>query len=126
MINDRLHPRAGPILINPGTGVVDGAREEYADHNISQLVQDVDLEGITYRKDASKDDGEGRFGYQLTHHQKDVEVQMPGWPLERVRFLGKEGQKIMEFPRLYVDGSSWLWKFAVNIIKDIYEHPDEE
>ncbi len=125
MAKDNLHPRVGNIFINPGTGPVDGSMEEYANQNIAQLVQDVGLEGVTYRRDAPKDYGEGRFAYQLNREERDVEVQMPGLPLDKVRYL-EEGQNAWDFPRLYVDGSSWLWEFAVDMIRDAYENPDEE
>lgn len=114
------------VVINPGTEPLDDSKEEYADQNIAQLVKDLGLEGVTYQRDAPKDYGEGRFAYQLSFEKKNVEVQMPGWPLERVRFLDKADQDVFDFPRLYVDGGSWLWQYAIDIIKDTYEHPDEE
>ena len=50
-------------------------------------------------------------------------VEMPGLPLEQVRYMGHEGQNARDYPRLYVDGASWLWEFAVNIVSDF---PEEE
>ncbi len=126
MKGDQLHPHVGNIFVNLGTGLVDDASEKYAAQNIAQLVQDVGLEGITYQRDAPKDYGEGRFAYKLSRGQLDVEVQMPGWPLDNVRFLGEKGQHVLDFPRLYVNGSSWLWKYAVNMVKGAYENPDQE
>jgi hypothetical protein len=35
--------------------------------------------------------------------------------LEKVRYLDSENQDIFNFPRLYVDGSSWVWKYALNV-----------
>ena len=128
MTESKLNPSIGVknFIINPGTGEVEDAREEYADENIVQLVQDVGLERITYRRDAPRDYGKGRFAYQLSDAQRDVEVQMPGWPLERVRYLGEKDQDMGNFPRLYVDGESWFWRFAVDMIKSKYESPEEE
>jgi len=126
MVENRLHPHIDGIFINPGTGHVDDAREESATQNIAQLVKDVGLEGITYERDPSKDYGKGRFAYKLHLAEINVEVQMPGWSLERVRFLGEKGQNIMDFPRLYVDDNSWLWKYAVGMVEDAFENPDEE
>ena len=130
MIECRLHPYintpTGKIYINPGTGPVDGSSEEFVNKNIAQLVEDVGIKGITSRRDVPKDYGEGRFAYQLKYGQRDVEVQMPGLPLERVRFLGKKNQDVLTFPRLCVDGDFWLWKYAVDVIKETFENPDEE
>ena len=106
------------LLVNAGTDPVEGSREEHATQNIAQLVQDTGLTGIIVRRDAPKDYGEGRFAYELGYHGRKIEVQMPGLPLEQVRFLGEKGQSILPFPRLYVNGSSWQWKFAADIIKD--------
>jgi len=41
---------------------------------------------------------------------------MPGLPLDLVRYTGENGQNIWNFPRLYLDDSSWVWKFAANIL----------
>lgn len=37
---------------------------------------------------------------------------MPGLPLDKVRYVKGEKRSILEFPRLYVDGSSWIWYIA--------------
>lgn len=112
------------VIVNPREGPLDDAREESANKNMVQLVQDVGLTGMTYRRDSSKDYGKGRFAYQLNHNQRDMEVQMPGRSLESVRYLGEEDQNIWDFPRLHVDGGSWVWEFAVNVIRQTYKNPD--
>lgn len=40
---------------------------------------------------------------------------MPGWPLGQVRW--QPDADAWQFPRLYVDGGSWLWGFAVGIAR---------
>lgn len=112
-MKDDSHPR----IIILGAGPVKSASEENANQNIAQLVRDVDLEGITCQRDVFKDYGKGRFAYQLSCAKRTVEVQMPGCPLNSVRFLGEQGQNIFDFPRLYLDGSSVVWKYAVGIIQ---------
>ena len=116
----------GDIYINAGSGPIEGAEEKYADQNILQLVKDIGLKKLTSRRDSSKDYGEGRFAYQLNNGQEDVEVQMPGLPLEMVRFVDEKGQKISDFPRLYVIGGSWVWSYAVDIIKRAFETTPQE
>jgi hypothetical protein len=96
---------------------IEGSKEKCADLNIAQLVQDVDLERITYHRDISKDKRDGRFTYQLSHEEKEIQVEMPGLPLERVRYLRKEKKESCDFPQLRVDESSWTWDFAVEVIR---------
>ncbi|WP_232700178.1 hypothetical protein [Brevibacillus daliensis] len=58
---------------------------------------------------------DGRYLFELKTHIKSGfswEVDMPSLPLEQGRYVSEEGQNIQDFPRLYVDGSSWVWKYA--------------
>lgn len=130
MAENRLNPYVDTpsglrLHVNPGSGPVDEASEVYANKNITQLIEDIGLEGLKSRRDSPEDYGEGRYAYQLIHNQRYVEVQMPGLPLERVRDIEQDRTE-GGFARLYVNGSSWFWKYAVDIIKNIFENPDEE
>lgn len=104
------------IMINPGTGPVEGATVEQAKANMDAFAADLVergmyVTGLTRREDA---DDDGRYGYLLTMGDaRKVEIDMPGLPLDRVRYMDSEGQDIWDFPRLYVDGSSWIWMFAL-------------
>lgn len=104
------------IILNPGSGPVGGATEQHARDNA--LVFTVDLL-VTRGVESSVtsdfvDQGDGRWAFVLQVGETRHEVEMPGLPLEEVRYLGTEDQNIWDFPRLYVDGSSWVWKFAIN------------
>lgn len=109
------------IVINPGSGPVGGATAEQAEANIRQFAADLTERGhrnvTTSRladEDYNTDDGDGRFCWLVSvDGDQPVEVQMPGIPLDKVRWLGGEGQDIWDFPRLYVDDSSWVWYFAL-------------
>ena len=46
---------------------------------------------------------------------------MPGISLEKVRFMGKEDENIWDFPRLYVDDESYVWKYALINKGKIYD-----
>lgn len=119
-------------IINPGTEPIMDASVEHAKDNMAAFADEVmeRLQASGLKKDryigfhrqANKDYGEGRFAFHLVaisggagEHVAVVEIQMPGWPLANVRYVGGEDQNAWAFPRLYVDGSSWLWKFAVNM-----------
>jgi hypothetical protein len=109
------------IIINPGSGPVDGATYENAAANMDAFV--ADLHGIWTWRRAVKgpdddfdwdDDDDGRWPFIVTHVASGIQrvIEMPGLPLEQVRWMDEPDQDIWDFPRLYVDGSSWVWKFA--------------
>lgn len=116
------------VIINPGTGPVPNATVENAIVAAHALVADVAsiaprydeerrLEGVTFDR-ASKLDSDGRFGFVFALGSECVEVEIPGWPVEKLRYLDDEGQNCWNFPRLYVDGSSWLWMYAITAIRE--------
>lgn len=113
------------IVINPGSGPVANATAEQAAVNIKQFVADLAVRGLnvvdigrTPEADYDLQDNDGRFAFDLTFDDGSVAaVQMPGIPVERVRWLGPD-QDIWQFPRLYVDGNSWVWFFALNACHD--------
>jgi hypothetical protein len=98
------------VVMNPGTGPVDGARRKHAKRNVFALVRDVGLEGVRVFRAGKPDDG--RYPYRLRLGERDCKVDMPGLPLECVRY--QSGMNPWQFPRLYVEGNSWLWVYAVN------------
>lgn len=110
------------LVVNPGTGPVVAATEENAKVNVRQFAKDLAEKGVKILRTTrrSKDDyGEGRFCFHLRvayrRMKRTLEVQMPGLPLEKVRYLGTPEQNIWHYPRLYIDGSSWVWSFAVDV-----------
>lgn len=115
---------SGPVvIINPGTGPVWGSpgdvTRRHADRSMRALVRDVAGDAVTFTRSGDVDDG-GRYPYTMHfgRRRRALTVDMPGVRTERVRYTKAAGQNAWDFPRLYVDGSSWLWRFAVNIIRD--------
>ena len=117
------------VIINPGSGPVDGALCRDAWKNVRQLRRD--LAGVAARYEDEQPiasgvtivrkpqiDERGRYGFTLILGKRRCEVEMPGIPIERVRYLGTPDQNAWHFPRLYVDGSSWLWMFAVTSVRE--------
>ena len=129
------NPQIGPIIptiaglavINPGTGPCPGATEANAATNIVQLIVDAGLNPneIFVTRYPDQDD-EGRFYFVLSYNGRESEIDMPGWPLEKVRYLGQEDQNIWDFPRLYVNGGSWVWRSAVNFVRGDLTGENEE
>lgn len=101
------------VAINPGSGPVDGGKVRASARAIAKFVADLKLDGVCVERDATLDEG-GRFGWCLTLDGRAVVVEMPGLPLRRVRWMRRKDQNIWDFPRLYVDGSSWVWFYALN------------
>jgi hypothetical protein len=120
------------VVINPGSGPIDGGTAELAEENMRHLIADVEageaeaalrhLEEGGYPLGQWKfvpvepeDYGDGRFAFLIWRGNKCHLIQMPGLSLEKVRYVG-EHQNIWDYPRLYVDDGSWVWRFAINII----------
>lgn len=116
------------IIINPGSGPVEGATLENAAANMVQFIADsVEKSAVpvTYSVAPSHGHDEGRFLFNVSNSEgRTVEVEMPGIPLEQVRWMDEPNQNIWDFPRLYVDGSSWVWKFA--LLSDTDFQTDDE
>jgi hypothetical protein len=112
------------FVINPGSGPVDATSEDNATCNMGVFTDDLRAMGLdveTFIRRQASDYGDGRYAYDVVFGDgRSVEIQMPGLPVEQVRYLG-EPQNIWDFPRLYVDDSSWVWKFALSVCE-----PDDE
>ena len=104
------------MIVNPGTGPVQEACEEEAAKNIRQFVADLGIEGLQCMRMPERDDGEGRFAWLLFRDRsaQGCQIDMPGLPLPHVRYVSEE-QNAWHYPRLYVDGNSWLWSFAIDL-----------
>lgn len=116
------------VHVNPGSGPVKNSTEENAWANIRAFVDDLGARGVAVvniLRRSDRDDRDGRYEFDLflrdpqpreeSEPRSKITVAMPGLPLERVRYLGLASQDIWQFPRLYIDGSSWVWEFAVNV-----------
>lgn len=100
------------VAINPGTGDVANSELAHAVTNMDAFLADVNLDGATFERLEKRDYGAGRYAFTVRYGEAKVEIQMPGIPLQQVRYMGYEGQRISVFPRLYVEGSSWVWRYA--------------
>jgi len=104
--------------VNPGTGDVLGATSEDAVRNMEEFAREVAERHNDHELAivGQVDRGDGRSAFELRgpvigNHL----IDMPGLPLDQVRFVEAEGQNIWKYPRLFVDGKPWLWKYAVNV-----------
>jgi len=101
------------IIFNPGTEAVPEATSEQATINIEQFIADLNETGWRYVRLPDKDH-DGRFGFLLwnerPYHPVCHTVDMPGCSLGQAS-AGRPWYS----PRLYVDGSSWLWGIALRM-----------
>ncbi len=111
------------IIINPGSGPVDEATLEFAQAAMDEFALDVKRArgmDVTWSTPKGQKGARGRWPFYL-HLGTDWEpaetyhVGMPGLPVAKVRFMGENGQDIWDFPRLYVNGSSWVWLYAIGV-----------
>lgn len=105
------------VIVNPGTEPLLDSDPKLAEANMHTLIADTGLDA-TFKREPSLDYDskyqDGRYAFTVELDGQGAEVQMPGVPLADVRYKGREfGQNIWDFPRLYVEGSSWVWTFAV-------------
>lgn len=114
-------------MINQGTWEVEDATAEQAQSNMACLLADsrvTDEMSAVYCPERNY--GGGRYCFVVTHKPtgRNVEVQMPGCALDRVRWINAPNQNIMSFPRLYVDGMSWYWIYAADALRYAFEDAD--
>lgn len=112
------------VLVNPGSGGVDDSDETNAITNIKHFITDCNVSGINFVRIPESDYGDGRYAFLLWKDTRCHIIQMPGISLEKVRFIGKELNPY-DFPRLYVDDSSYLWEFAL-LTEEDFKEPDYE
>lgn len=107
------------VFINPGSGPVEGGDAAQALENVAAFMRDVGV-GEFEAELGGEEDGRWSFTVRVPGHP-ELEIDMPGLALERVRYVSaggpQGGQDPWTFPRLYVGGSSWLWKFAVEVVR---------
>lgn len=116
------------FIINPGTEDTRDLGFQQAYSNIMKFIEDCEIP-LFMQKANGTPEVNGRYLFTLgTQLKRDLqwEVEMPSLPLDQVRYIDKEKQNILDFPRLYVDGSSWVWMFATIKKEGIIEHLETE
>ncbi|MDX1421526.1 MAG: hypothetical protein R3322_00210 [Kiloniellales bacterium] len=106
-------------IMNAGAGAGADPMRQHADDNIVTFAADMGLgkSRIRIERVDPRDDGHGRYGYEIRLDDHKTEVWMPGRPIEQVRFR-RHLHVPSDFPCLYVDGLSRLWCYAVEMARD--------
>lgn len=101
------------IIINPGTEKQSNTTEENAINVAQTIIEDTGINGLTYTRGATEKDSGGWYNFIFSLGGKDLEVDIPGVD-PKVTTAGTPFYS----PRLYVDGSSWLYDFGISQIKE--------
>lgn len=103
------------FIINPGTE----AREDTSEQNALVVAKHIasefkkDFPDLQLRRDTTSDDEDGWYGFKLVSGGTTVDIAVPGDNPEEVMQSTPFTSR-----RLYVDGSSWLFGYAMGIIAD--------
>lgn len=114
-----------------GTEAVPRATLVNAEANVTEFIRDI-LVDVALPPDCElresdidlarlpQFDADGRFAFTVTIPTPTggsviLTVLMPGLPLNQVNFGARVDDRPREFPRLYLDGNSWLWRNAVGV-----------
>lgn len=101
------------FIINPGTEARAGHTLANAAKVVAQLCLDVSVPRKAITRNPSGDMDGGFYGFVLKYKRRSIEIQIPGDAPETV-IKGVP----FESRRLYVDGSSWLYGYAVDVIAE--------
>jgi hypothetical protein len=112
-------------IINPGTEPVRRSSVDEAVANMPQLLADCGVPDLRFER--TKGDHDGRYCFTVTDPAgNEADVDMPGVPLADARYCNLAGENIWDFPRLYVNGSSWVWYYAVSQLRVTFMGEDED
>lgn len=100
------------IIINPGSGKVKSGTVKQSEINIKAFIKDLDVKCEYKFIDVDTD---GRHTYKIWNKKYKHTIDMPPGILDNVRYLAGGDQNMRDFPRLYVDGSSWVWCYALDM-----------
>jgi hypothetical protein len=106
----------GSLILNPGTEPIRGPRR-LARVALLRFVRDLGLDGVTSVETPEHDSG-GYYASVLSRGKREVCVAVPGLPQRLLRYRGRSRHDPWDFQRLYVDGDSWLWFFAVPAVAE--------
>lgn len=106
------------LIINPGSEPTDPGDRAQASYNLGCLAADLLAAGATVELPtvAEQAGHNGRWACTMEVNGHVREIDMPALPISQVRFMDEPGQSILDFPRLYVDGSSWIWSIAIRVL----------
>lgn len=114
------------ISINPGSDALRAGDLAQARSNMEVFIRDaLGAAAKQARITEGAREENGRFLFNVALGARSVSVSMPGLPLEQVRYKNTSGQDIWAFPRLFVDGASWVWLYGCRSLQRKLEEQEE-
>ena len=116
------------LIINPGTDASrETVQEDLARAGLRRYMHDLrTIQGQDVKEEITESGPSGQYmegywSYTITVDGSEFEVDVAGVPLEKLVWY-ESGHPdnlggLLDVYRLYVDGSSWAWKFALNMCK---------
>jgi len=101
------------IIINPGTEKQTKHNEKNAIKVAERIVKDLGLTSKNWHRNFLQDDKNGWYGFVFKGKGGKIDVDIPGVSPKRVC-----KSEPFYSPRLYVNGSSWLYGYAIGFIYD--------
>jgi len=95
------------IIINPGTESFKESNLDNANKILAFLYEDLWYKDDTFSHEYIQDDKDGYYQFKIKCLGKELIVDIPGCDEEQLKYR-----------RLYVDGSSWLYGFALNRVDE--------
>lgn len=110
-------------LVNPGSEPVRRPELGLAEAAVDRFVQQAtQVHGLQFRgrRRLHSADRNGRFGFVIAFADAsglgmEHEIVMPGVRLRYLEYRGQGGGRVRYFYRLYLNGVSWLWPFAISL-----------
>lgn len=104
------------IIINPGTGKQESHSEDNATKAAQIFLEDLNIKDMHFERTDTEVDDRGWYEFLFTKGDFNCKVDFPGIDPE----ITAKGEPWVS-PRIYVDGSSWLWGYGLGIFTDKYK-----
>lgn len=78
--------------------------------NMSALLTEAGFPNAMWRRDVDSVEDVGYFSFLVTINGQEVGVYMPGRSLDLMK------KETLSQPSIYIDGNSWWWKQAVEVL----------
>lgn len=98
----------------PDTTTSHRARAAWAEKNARALLREAGVKA--WLTGTVRHEGDGRWTLRARDRHRTVEISMPGCALRHLKDTVRP-----DTPRIYVDGSSWFWRFAVAMLREFFE-----
>jgi len=83
--------------------------------NVMQLMSDAGIVDFEMTR-ADEDVDDGCWPFEVRWEGQEAFIWIPGVPIDQLKVSQRSATYFV--PRLWVDGNSWLWEYAVEILSE--------